>query len=113
MESVISHEICRRCGECCKNFPYIELSDLEIDVLERATTLPPSVFTNPKGEGGDGYFMQFQANGDCYFLHGKAGGYSCGVYQARPGICRSYPSKPIQEETCCRNREKSLTESTD
>jgi Fe-S-cluster containining protein len=109
MENLISNEICRRCGECCKNFPYIDLTDVEIDVLEGATTLPPEVFTYPKGEAAEGHFMQFQANGDCYFLDGTAGCYSCGVYQTRPGICKSYPSEPKQEEACWKHREKSLS----
>lgn len=109
MENLILNEICRRCGECCKNFPYIELSDFEIDVLERATTLHLDAFTNSKGKAAEGYFMQFQANGDCYFLDEENGGYSCGVYEARPGICKKYPSKPKQKEACCANREKSLS----
>lgn len=109
MENILSNEICKKCGECCKNYPFIELSKNEILLLEQVTALHRDVFTNPKGEAVEEYLLEFQANGDCFFLNENNGSYSCGVYEARPGICKNYPSKPKQKEACYANREKSLS----
>jgi len=109
MENILSNEICKKCGECCKNYPFIELSNNEILLLEQVTALHFEVFTNPKGKAVEEYFLQFQANGDCFFLNENNGSYSCGVYKARPGICKNYPLKPKQKEACYTNREKSLS----
>jgi len=97
---IISTEICRKCAGCCKKYPFVELSENEISLLELVTGLHFSVFTNAKGTTGEGYFLQFKTNGDCFFLNGKSGGYACGVYEARPGICKKYPFRPIEKETC-------------
>jgi len=69
------------------------------------------VFANPKGKVIEEYFFKFQENGDCFFLKENDGCYSCAVYETRPGICRNYPSKPIQKEACDANREKCLSRS--
>jgi Fe-S-cluster containining protein len=87
----------------------VELSKNEIHVLEQATALHSDVFTNTKSKIDEEYFMQFQANGDCYFLNQHHGRYSCGVYEARPGICKNYPAKPGQKEACYAHRGKSLS----
>jgi len=109
MENRISTETCNKCGACCKNFPYIELSQNEINLLEQATALHFAVFTNLKGNAVKEYFLQFQANGDCFFLNENKGRYSCGVYDARPEICKNYPSKLGQKKACKTNREESLS----
>ena len=100
MKNIISAEICKKCGECCKNFPFVELSKKDINSLEQLTALHPDLFTNQKEQVVEEYFLQFKENGDCFFLNNKKGSYSCGVYAARPGICRKYPSEPIQKKTC-------------
>ena len=100
MENVISTRICKGCGECCKQSPFIELSKHEINSLERLTGLAPELFTNPKGSGVEEYFLQLNKDGACIFLNEENGGYSCGVYDARPEICKAFPSKPIQNEFC-------------
>ena len=100
MTRVISFEMCRQCAECCKNYPYVELSNFEIDWLAQVTGLPVEVFTNPKGKVVEEYFLKFRENGYCFFLNENNGKYSCGVYEYRPEICRSFPSKPIQKESC-------------
>ncbi len=105
MENLISSEICQRCGECCRNFPFIELSRPEIHKLEELTGLSIDKFTNPKGEESEGYFLQFKENGDCFFLKKTAGVYFCGVYEARPEKCRDYPSRTDQNEACQSTRE--------
>ncbi len=101
-------EICKKCAECCKHFPYIELSQNEINELRKVTGLRCDVFANPKGKAVEEYFLQFKENGDCFFLKENNGDYSCGVYEARSVICRNYPSKPRQHEVCDANREMFL-----
>ncbi|MDP8235298.1 MAG: YkgJ family cysteine cluster protein [Candidatus Erginobacter occultus] len=109
MEKLISSVICQRCSECCRNFPFIELSRAEIHKLEELTGLSPDKFTNPKGQEPEGYFLQFKENGDCFFLNKTTGGYFCSVYEARPLKCRAYPSRTDQNEACQANREMILT----
>ncbi|MBU1137477.1 MAG: YkgJ family cysteine cluster protein [Proteobacteria bacterium] len=113
MKNTISPEICKKCGECCKNYPFVELSVNDISLLEKLTTLHFALFTNPKGKVVEEYFLQFKANGDCFFLNGKNGNYSCGVYEARPGICKKYPSQPLQKKLCYANRGKVLNNTFD
>lgn len=93
-------EICRKCADCCKKFPFVELSENEIDGLKQVTGLPFEVFTNPKGKAVEEYFLKFRENGYCFFLIENDGTYSCSVYESRPEICRRFPSKPIQKEAC-------------
>ena len=66
-------------------------------------------FINQKGEAVEEYFLKFKENGDCFFLNKKDGSYFCAVYEARPEICKKYPSRPRQKETCEANMEKSLS----
>ena len=108
MKNIILSEICKKCAECCKNYPFVELSQDEIYELRKLTGLPFEVFTNQKGEGVAEYFLQFKENGDCFFLNENNGEYSCGVYEARSEICRAYPSKPRQHEVCDASREMTL-----
>jgi len=100
MENVISTRICKRCGECCKQSPFVELSNPEINSLERLTGLPPELFTNQKPSEVEEYFLQFNDKGACIFLNEKNGGYSCSVYDARPEACKAFPSKPIENKFC-------------
>jgi len=109
MDNIISNEMCKKCAECCKHYPFVELSPDEINELEKVTGLLCDVFTNPKGEE---YFLKFKENGDCFFLKKNDGEYSCGVYEARPDICRKYPSKPKQNEVCAEIRKIFLCEKT-
>ena len=101
-------EICKKCAECCKNHPFVDLSKNEINSLEKVTGINPDVFTNPKGKAVEEYFLQFRENGYCFFLNENNGIFSCDVYEARPAICKNYPSKPIQKDHCDTNREKFL-----
>ena len=113
MANTISNEMCQRCAQCCKNFPYIELSQDEIHALEQLTGLAFDVFTNQKDDAGKEFFLQFKKNGDCFFLNEKNGDYSCSVYAARSGICRNYPSKPRQDEVCNAHMEMILRNNSD
>ena len=100
MENVISIDNCQKCAGCCKKFPFIELSQSEIDALAKATGLALDVFTISKEKDVAEYFMQFKENGDCFFLQEDKGCFSCAVYAARPGICARYPSNPKQQDAC-------------
>jgi len=100
MANVISTRICKKCGECCKQSPFVELSKDEINALEQATGLHFDLFTNSKGVSADGYFLKFQGDGACFFLNKSEDGYACGVYEARPEACKTYPSKAIQHDFC-------------
>lgn len=104
MENIISSEICEKCAECCKKYPFVEVSKKEIHLLELLSGLHCDIFAYPIGKVVEDYFLQFQENGDCFFLNEINGIYACGVYEARPGICKNYPSKPRQKKTCIANR---------
>lgn len=69
METITSSEICKNCAECCKHFSFIEVSQVEIDALEKFTGLRSDVFTHSNGKAVEGYFLKFKENGDCYFLN--------------------------------------------
>lgn len=105
MKNIITSEICKTCAECCKNFPFVVLSQNEIHEIEKLTKLSSDLFANQKGKAGEGYFMQFKENGDCFFLNENNRDYSCGIYEARSLICRNYPSKPNQSK-CCDSKRK-------
>lgn len=90
-KNIASSKICKRCTECCKNYPFVKLSKNEIVLLEQATKYNFDVFTNPIGTPAEGYFLKFQKNGDCVFLTETNGSYSCSVYETRPEICKNYP----------------------
>jgi Fe-S-cluster containining protein len=109
MENAISSETCKNCAECCKHYSFVELSQIEINALEKLSGLPFEVFTYPKGEAVEEYFLKFKENGDCYFLNANKDNYSCGVYEARAGICINYPSDPSQNEACDANRKIRLS----
>ncbi len=106
MDHIISPEICNSCGGCCKNFPYVDLTKYDINLLQNLTGLRIDEFTNPKDDSIDEHFLKFQENGDCFFLKKVNGNYSCDAYEARPSICKSYPSAPRQYKACGVSKEK-------
>ena len=108
MKNILSSEICRKCAQCCKGYPFIELHQSEIDALKKKTGLSVELFTNKRDEAGKEYFLQFKENGDCIFLRETNGGYLCGVYEARAGVCRNYPSNPNQEKHCLTHQKMHL-----
>jgi Fe-S-cluster containining protein len=112
MENIILTEICRKCAECCKNYPFVDLSKNEINLLEKVAGVHSSVFTNLKDYEVEGYFLQFQENGHCFFLNEINGNFSCSIYEARPEICKNYPSKPEQQGYCDANSKKFLSKKT-
>ena len=86
MENIILTEICKKCAECCKNYPFVCLSEKEIDSIKKLTGLPAEVFTIPKGKEIEEYFLQFQENGYCFFLNENNGNYMVSFKQ-RVGSC--------------------------
>jgi len=105
MENKISAEICQNCGICCRNFPFVEVNNNEMTTLERFTGLDRKEFTDPMGPSyADGSFLKTQENGDCIFLKINNGFFSCGVYEARAGICRNYPVNEHHWKWCNENR---------
>ena len=104
MENTISSEVCKKCAECCRHFPFVELSGHEVREIEKLTGLPLESFTDQKDAAIEEYFLQFRENGDCVFLHENNGDFSCRVYASRAVICRDYPSKPSQKKVCAANR---------
>lgn len=92
MKTYVSEEMCQNCARCCQDFPFVEVSAVEISRLEIFTRLNFQQFTNPKGkEAADGYFLQSTENGNCLFLGKKDGHAFCTVYEVRPDICKAYP----------------------
>jgi len=104
MENAALGEICKKCAECCRHYPFVELSQNDIHALRKFTGLRLDAFTNPKGKRVEEYFLKSKENGDCLFLNENNDNYSCGVYEARPRVCRDYPSTPSQNEVCDANR---------
>jgi hypothetical protein len=39
MKELIPHAICKRCAECCKNYPYVRLSLHEIRELKMTSAI--------------------------------------------------------------------------
>ncbi len=106
MMSDITAKICGQCGGCCRHHPFVRLSKIEVNELERATGLGSEVFSDSKDRTVDEYFLQFKENGDCFFLNEHNGSYSCGAYAARPAVCKNYPSEASQNQVCSDNRLK-------
>ncbi len=109
MENPVSSNTCRNCGICCQNFPFVEVNDAEMTVLEKFTQMDRKEFTDPIGSNYDaGHFLKFKENGDCMFLKADNGFFSCTVYEARAGICRNYPVNKHHWKWCNENRVKTL-----
>jgi len=105
MENKISSLTCQNCGICCRNFPFVEVNNNEMTALENFTKLDRKAFTDPMGPTyDDGHFLKTKENGDCMFLKVDNGFFSCGVYEARAGICRNYPVNEHHWKWCNENR---------
>ena len=104
LTETITLKTCRECGECCRNFAFAKLSQLEIETIEAFTGLHFSKFTYPIGADGEGRFLKFTDNGDCFFLNKDEDTFSCSIYEVRSKICREYPSNKAQIETCDMNK---------
>jgi len=92
--------ICTSCGAWCRNFPFVKIRQSDIDRLEAFTGHASEVFSNVDEIDSEKRFMKFNEIGDCVFLKKLNGRYACGVYEARPSICRAYPSTIAQNAAC-------------
>ena len=103
MGLMTSKHVCTNCGACCRDFPYIQLSQNDIEEIESFTGLAFEAFSNGGERHGEKRFLKFKEDGDCVFLHMTGGAYACRAYEARPGICRGYPGNDSQDTTCRMN----------
>lgn len=100
MGRAITSEMCLKCGGCCRGFPYVALSADERERLSAHTGLDVSVFAESDRKDEPGHFLKFQKSGSCIFLKEEVGRFICSVYEARPAICRAYPSTLVQDKAC-------------
>lgn len=101
--------MCTKCGGCCRNFPFVELSEAEIERLSVFTGLEGCAFADSDRGLEPRRFLRFREGGSCIFLKESAGLAVCSVYEARPDICRSYPFTPSQDKVCEETWRKRLT----
>ena len=92
--------VCTSCGACCRNFPFVKITQHDVDTLESFTGLAPEEFSNIDEIDSEKLFMKFNDSGDCVFLKQTEGGYACGVYAGRPKICRAYPANEAENKGC-------------
>ena len=76
---------CTLCGRCCASDRTVLVSAQEAAALERHTKLAPSAFVQLTSDGKPSLQTR---DGACVFLDDKK---QCGVYDARPTPCRTYP----------------------
>ena len=104
MRKIISSETCTPCGECCRSFPYIQITQDDIIRIKEETGLKQEYFAEIKDAEADEYFLRFKDNGDCVFFNEDNGSFSCRVYKVRPQVCVTYPITDVQFEVCEKKR---------
>ena len=85
---------CTGCGGCCTGAPgYVWVNQAEIDALAAAVNLDTEAFEKRfvRVVGARRSLIEF-ANGDCAFFDGDSR--RCGVYEARPRQCCTWPFWP-------------------
>jgi Fe-S-cluster containining protein len=92
--------VCRLCAACCKRGPFVQLDADEIALLEPASGLRGDLFTDDAGDESGRRFLRMKRQGECIFLEAAGGAHACGVYDARPAICREYPRTQPQKAAC-------------
>ncbi|WP_369426433.1 YkgJ family cysteine cluster protein [Pelagicoccus sp. SDUM812002] len=92
--------MCTKCGGCCSNFPFVELSEGDIERLKAFTGWKAEIFSDSDQGSVSRRFLRFQEDGSCVFLEKDSGVATCNVYEARPEICRTYPFTPSQDRVC-------------
>ena len=86
---------CQGSGKCCTSHGEFGFVFLTLDDRKRMAKhlgISPSSFTRKYCEKYNGAFhlKEDRINPDCIFLEGK----SCGIYEARPTQCRTWPFWP-------------------
>lgn len=84
---------CQGSGKCCVSrgqygFVYVTIKDRRL--MARHLGLPTAAFTRKFCERENGIWKLRDFNENCRFLEGKR----CGVYEARPTQCRTWPFWP-------------------
>ncbi len=98
---------CAGCGECCRHYK-VELTPFDIERAARFCRISyddmwkqylfPGIFSWNEGNGilakRDGSILDDEVSrADCIFLTTSKKGYSCcEIYEARPEVCRDYPT---------------------
>ena len=84
---------CTACGKCCTNrgeYAYVYVSPRELRDLAELLELEPEVFeARYTFVDDDGWTQLGVRDGACVFLDPATG--RCGVYEARPVQCRTFP----------------------
>ena len=86
---------CQQSGKCCTShgeFGFVYLTRKDRERMAKHFGLRPAEFTQKYCGMTDGIYhlKEEPKNPDCIFLKGK----SCGVYEARPTQCRTWPFWP-------------------
>jgi len=82
---------CTGCGDCCTGEPgFVWLDEEEIATLAKLLNMPLEDFqdTYTRRIGARWSLVEYP-NGDCVFFDSEKR--SCGVYEARPKQCRTWP----------------------
>ncbi|MFO0837530.1 MAG: YkgJ family cysteine cluster protein [Phycisphaerae bacterium] len=85
---------CTQCGNCCSGPPgYVWLSPSDIAPLAALVGLSPDEFrARHVRQVGDRVSLYEKSDGDCeWLIRGPDGKTRCGVYEARPVQCRTWP----------------------
>jgi uncharacterized protein len=88
---------CTGCGKCCTGAPgYVWVTPDEIAAMAALLKMPLDQFTKKYVRRLDDKYALIEKRGaqpgeyDCIFLKDR----QCGVYQARPSQCRTFPFWP-------------------
>jgi Fe-S-cluster containining protein len=98
---------CSQCGDCCTGAPgFVWVNKAEIAALAELVGMTVGEFEQENvRKVGIRKSLREYSNGDCVFFDSELK--QCGVYQARPRQCRTWPfwdsnlkSKQAWQETC-------------
>lgn len=84
---------CQGSGKCCVSrgqYGYVYVTLLDRQRMAKLLKLATGAFTRQYCEKQDGIWKLRDFNENCRFLDGKR----CGVYEARPTQCRTWPFWP-------------------
>lgn len=84
---------CQGSGKCCVSrggYGYVYLSLADRKRLAGHLKITTREFTRKYCDKKDGWFFLREDSADCRFLEGRR----CGVYEARPTQCRTWPFWP-------------------
>ena len=90
-EDILSRFVCTGCGVCCRWPGHVLLMDADISELARHLKLDERDFIlqyTRLASNRAQLSIKDKADGSCVFLDGDL----CGVYEARPIQCRSFPA---------------------